>query len=181
MKEADMAITVRIPTPLRKYTGGKDEVSAEGKVLKELLQDLEKNYNGIGARIMDEKGAIRRFVNIYLNDEDVRFKSNLDTPLKDGDVISIIPAIAGGAPAKKGKIKKKVYLTYQKRLLNKPVIWEASKKFDVIINIGTASVSGDLGLVGVELEGTGSEVESLIKWFKKKGVKVEPIEQTVLE
>ncbi len=177
-----MAITVRIPTPLRKYTSGKDEVSAEGKTLKELLQDLEKNYSGIGARIMDEKGAIRRFVNIYLNDEDVRFKSNLETPLKDGDTISIIPAIAGGAPAKKtNMIKKKVYLTYQKRLLNKPFIWEASRKFDVVINIGTASVSGDLGLVGVELEGKASEVESLITWFKKKGVKVEPIEQTVLE
>ncbi len=176
-----MAITVRIPTPLRKYTGGKDEVSVEGNTLRELLQNLEKQYNGIGARIMDEKGAIRRFVNIYLNDEDVRFKDNLDTKLKDGDVVSIIPAIAGGTPSSKEKVKKKVYLTYEKKLLNKPFIWEACRKFDVIINIGTASVSANIGLVGVELEGSNAEVEALIKWFKKKGVKVEPIEQTVLE
>lgn len=176
-----MAITVRVPTPLRKYTQGKDEVSVEGSNLRELLQNLENSYKGIGQRIMDDKGGVRRFVNIYLNDEDIRFKSNLDTPLKDGDVISIIPAIAGGA-AKAGKvIKKKVYLTYKRSMLNKPIIWEACRKFNVIINIGTASVSGDLGLVGVELEGTRNEVESLINWFTKKHVKVEPIEQTVLE
>jgi len=176
-----MAITVRIPTPLRKYTDGKDEVSAEGSNLGELLQNLEDTHKGIGQRIMDEKGGIRRFVNIYLNDEDIRFKQNLDTPLKDGDVVSIIPAIAGGTTKKSDKIKKKVYLTYRKKLLNKPVIWEACRKFNVIINIGTASVSGELGLVGIELEGVRSEVELLMKWFAKKGIKVEPIEQTVLE
>ncbi len=176
-----MAITVRIPTPLRKYTEGKDEVSVEASNLRELLQNLEKGYKGIGQRIMDDKGGVRRFVNIYLNDEDIRFKKNLDTPLKDGDVISIIPAIAGGAAKKMKMIQKKVYLTYKKSMLNKPIIWEASRKFDVVINIGTASVSGDLGLVGVELEGNREEVESLVKWFTKKGVKVEPIEQTVLE
>jgi sulfur-carrier protein len=176
-----MAITVRVPTPLRKYTQGKDEVSVEGSNLRELLQNLESNYKGIGQRIMDDKGGVRRFVNIYLNDEDIRFKSNLDTPLKEGDVISIIPAIAGGAAKKGNIIKKKVYLTYKKTMLNRPIIWEACRKFNVVINIGTASVSGDLGLVGVELDGTRNEVESLIKWFTKKHVKVEPIEQTVLE
>lgn len=176
-----MAITVRIPTPLRKYTDGKDEVSVEATDLRELLQNLEKNYKGIGQRIMDDKGGVRRFVNIYLNDEDIRFKKNLETPLKDGDVISIIPAIAGGAAVKKHVVKKKVYLTYRKSMLNKPIIWEASRKFDVMINIGTASVSGDLGLVGVELEGSRNEIDALIKWFTKKHVKVEPIEQTVLE
>lgn len=176
-----MAITVRIPTPLRKYTQGKDEVSVEGADLRELLQNLENNYKGIGQRIMDDKGGVRRFVNIYLNDEDIRFKKNLETALKDGDVISIIPAIAGGAPKKSTVVKKKVYLTYKKALLNKPVIWEASRKFNVAINIGTASVSGDIGLVGVELVGQRVEIEQMIKWFIKKGVKVEPIEQTVLE
>ncbi len=174
-----MAVTIRIPTPLRKYTNGKDEINVEGKTLRELMDNLEKNYKGIGPRIMDEKGNIRRFVNIYLNDEDIRFKSNLDTVIKDGDVVSIIPAIAGGAA--KQDIKKKVYLTYQKRLLNKPIIWEACKKFDVIINIGTSTVSGDFGIVGMELKGKRETVEALIKWFSKKGVKVEPIEQTIVE
>ncbi len=89
-------ITVRIPTPLRKHTDGKEEVSAEGATVGEVLNDLEKNHAGIKARICDEAGAVRKFVNIFANDEDIRHLSNLDTPLKSGDSVSIIPAIAGG-------------------------------------------------------------------------------------
>ena len=90
-----MAITVRIPTPLRTLTGGKDEVPAAGKTLRELIDDLEKNYPGLKDRLCDEKG-IRRFVNVYQNEEDVRFLDGLDTAVKDGDAISVVPAIAGG-------------------------------------------------------------------------------------
>jgi molybdopterin synthase sulfur carrier subunit len=90
-----MAITVRIPTPLRTLTGGKDEVAASGKTLRELIEDLEKNYPGLKERLCDDKG-IRRFVNVYQNEEDVRFLDGLDTALKDGDAISVVPAIAGG-------------------------------------------------------------------------------------
>lgn len=90
-----MAITVRIPTPLRTLTGGKDEVAAAGKTLRELIEDLEKNYPGLKERLCDEKG-IRRFVNVYQNEEDVRFLDGLDTAVKDGDAISVVPAIAGG-------------------------------------------------------------------------------------
>jgi MoaD family protein len=90
-----MAITVRIPTPLRTLTGGKDEVAASGKTLRELIEDLEKNYPGLKDRLCDDKG-IRRFVNVHLNEEDVRFLDGLDTAVKDGDAISVVPAIAGG-------------------------------------------------------------------------------------
>jgi molybdopterin synthase sulfur carrier subunit len=90
-----MAITVRIPTPLRTLTGGKDEVPAAGKTLRELIDDLEKNYPGLKDRLCDDKG-IRRFVNVYQNEEDVRFLDGLDTAIKDGDAISVVPAIAGG-------------------------------------------------------------------------------------
>jgi molybdopterin synthase sulfur carrier subunit len=90
-----MAITVRIPTPLRTLTGGKDEVPAVGKTLRELIDDLEKNYPGLKDRLCDDKG-IRRFVNVYQNEEDVRFLDGLDTAIKDGDAISVVPAIAGG-------------------------------------------------------------------------------------
>ena len=90
-----MAITVRIPTPLRTLTGGKDEVAASGKTLRDLIEDLEKNYPGLKDRLCDEKG-IRRFVNVYQNEEDVRFLDGLDTAIKDGDAISVVPAIAGG-------------------------------------------------------------------------------------
>lgn len=91
-----MAIKVRIPTPLRKLTNGKDEVEGAGKNIKDLINDIERQYPGLKERICEDDGKIRRFVNIYVNDEDIRFKNSIDTELKDGDEISIIPAIAGG-------------------------------------------------------------------------------------
>ncbi len=91
-----MAIIVRIPTPLRKITNDKDEVTAEGNTVKEVLDNVEKTCPGLKERICEDDGNLRRFVNIYLNDEDIRFKENMDTVLKEGDELSIIPAIAGG-------------------------------------------------------------------------------------
>ncbi len=88
-------ITVRIPTPLRTLTGGKDEVNAQGSTVKEAIEHLEKHYPGIKDRLCDEKG-VRRFVNIYANEEDIRFLDNLETSLNEGDALSIVPAIAGG-------------------------------------------------------------------------------------
>ncbi|HEX8950804.1 MAG TPA: MoaD/ThiS family protein [Polyangia bacterium] len=90
-----MAI-VRIPTPLRKLTGGAEEVQAAGKSVGELIGELEKKYPGIKERICDESGSVRRFVNIFVKDEDIRFLQNLETPLGDKDEVSIVPAIAGG-------------------------------------------------------------------------------------
>ena len=87
---------VRIPTPLRRLTGDKDEVEAKGATVGELLDDLEKNHPGLKARLCDESGAVRRFVNIYVRDEDIRFQQELATPVKDSDEVSIVPAIAGG-------------------------------------------------------------------------------------
>ncbi len=91
-----MSIKVRIPTPLQKITQNKAEVKLQGANIKELIDDLEKNFPGIKERICDEKGKIRRFINIYVNEEDVRFLQQDKTSLKDGDEVSIIPAIAGG-------------------------------------------------------------------------------------
>jgi len=91
-----MAVKVRIPTPLQKLTG-KGEVEIEASNVKDLVQALEQSYPGIKDRICDENGKIRRFVNIYLNEEDIRFLKQEATILKDGDEISIVPAIAGGA------------------------------------------------------------------------------------
>lgn len=91
-----MSIKVRIPTPLRKLTNGKDEVDGSGKDVREVINNIEKQYPGLKERICEDDGKIRRFVNIYVNDEDIRFKNNVDTELKDGDEVSIIPAIAGG-------------------------------------------------------------------------------------
>jgi molybdopterin converting factor small subunit len=91
-----MSVKVRIPTILRTYTGGESEVAAEGTVLAEVITDLEKNHPGIAARVLDDQGKLRRFVNVYVNDDDVRFESGLQTATPDGAGVSIIPAVAGG-------------------------------------------------------------------------------------
>lgn len=88
--------TVRIPTPLRKYTQGQEQVSVAGARVADVVADLEKNYPGIRERILDDAGKVRRFVNIFVDDEDIRFLDNLDTPVGDDAEVSIVPAIAGG-------------------------------------------------------------------------------------
>lgn len=90
-----METIVRIPAPLRTLTGGKDEVAASGNTVAEVIEDMEKKHPGIKERLLDDKG-VRRFVNIYVGEEDVRFLEGLKTQLKNGDQISIVPAIAGG-------------------------------------------------------------------------------------
>ena len=90
-----MAVKVRIPTPLQKLTG-KGEVEVQAGNVKDMIGQLEKNFPGIKDRICDESGKVRRFVNVYLNEEDIRFLQQEETSLKDGDEISIVPAIAGG-------------------------------------------------------------------------------------
>lgn len=91
-----MTVRVRVPTPLRKLTNGADEINAQGNNVRAIVEDLERNFPGIKERICDESGKIRRFVNVYVNGDDIRFLQNLETSLKEGDNISIIPAIAGG-------------------------------------------------------------------------------------
>ncbi|PJE97382.1 molybdopterin synthase sulfur carrier subunit [Streptomyces carminius] len=91
-----MSVSVRIPTILRTYTGGRAEVPAEGATLAEVLADLEKNHQGISARVLDDSGKLRRFVNVYVNDDDVRFAEGLQTATPEGANVSIIPAVAGG-------------------------------------------------------------------------------------
>ena len=91
-----MSVSVRIPTILRTYTGGESEVSAEGATLAEVIDHLEAHHAGIKARILDDQGAIRRFVNVYVGNDDVRFLESLQTPTPDGAQISVIPAVAGG-------------------------------------------------------------------------------------
>lgn len=91
-----MSATVRIPTILRTYTAGAAEVTAEGTTLQEVIASLEGQFPGIAARVLDDNGQLRRFVNVYVNDDDVRFIEGLASPTADGAQISIIPAVAGG-------------------------------------------------------------------------------------
>ncbi len=92
-----MPITVRIPTPLQKLTGNQAEIAAAGSTVQGLIDDLERQFPGIKGRLCDEQGKLRRFVNVYVNEEDIRFLKQEGTPLKEGDEVSIIPAIAGGS------------------------------------------------------------------------------------
>ena len=91
-----MSVSVRIPTILRTYTGGESEVTAEGGTLAEVLDDLDASYAGIKGRIVDEDGKLRRFVNVYVGEDDVRFQQDLATPTPEGTKVSVIPAVAGG-------------------------------------------------------------------------------------
>jgi molybdopterin converting factor small subunit len=93
-----MAIEVRIPTILRTYTGGEKAVAGQGGTLADVLVDLDSRHPGLRDRIVDDKG-LRRFVNVYVNDEDVRFMGGLETAVKDGDTVTVLPAVAGGASA----------------------------------------------------------------------------------
>lgn len=91
-----MTIPVRIPTPLRKLTLNQEVVEAQGATIREVINNLEKDYPGLKERICDEQDHIRRFINVFLNDEDIRFLDESETPVKSGDEVSILPAIAGG-------------------------------------------------------------------------------------
>ena len=91
-----MSVSVRVPTILRTYTKGESEVSAEGSTLLEVLDSLDSSYPGIKGRVVDEQGKLRRFVNVYVGNEDVRFSDGLDTTTPDGAQVSVIPAVAGG-------------------------------------------------------------------------------------
>lgn len=91
-----MAAKVRIPTPLRRYTAGAEEVPADGATIAAIVDDLEARFPGIKERLCDDEGRVRRFVNLYVNGDDIRFLDSLATAVKDGDEVAIVPAIAGG-------------------------------------------------------------------------------------
>lgn len=91
-----MAIEVRVPTILRKHTAGEKAVHGDGSTVREVIDDLDRKHPGIRGAVVTENGDLHRFINVYLNDEDVRFIGSLETPVKDGDILSILPAVAGG-------------------------------------------------------------------------------------
>lgn len=92
-----MPVEVRVPTILRKHTGGEQKVAADGATLREVVADLERRHPGLGGALVDDDGGLRRFLNVYVNDEDVRFLGGVETPVQDGDTVSILPAVAGGS------------------------------------------------------------------------------------
>jgi sulfur-carrier protein len=92
-----MSVRVKLPQILRKFAGGEAVVQADGSTLRELLKDLESRYPGITKNVVNEDGALHRFINVYVNDEDVRYLGSLETPVAEGDTVSLLPAVAGGS------------------------------------------------------------------------------------
>lgn len=174
-----MRIKVRIPSPLRKFTKEQSEIQAEGRNIADIIENLEQNYPGIKERLCDSDGGIRRFLNIYLNEEDIRFLKGSETPLKEGDEVSIVPAIAGGNDERVTRLK--VHVTFPEDMIREPIIYQISKEHNVVINIRKADVNDKTGWVDLELTGPPQEVEQAITGLKNKGVKVDPIERNIIE
>ena len=170
-----MAIKVRIPTPLQKLTANQSEVQCVVASIDEMLGDLEQKHPGIKERLCDEKGKLRRFVNIYVNEEDIRFLQGQETKLKDGDDVSIIPAIAGGAASKEKQLKKRVTLVFPPDQIKEPAVFMMAKKFDIMPNIRRARVTESIGEMMLELEGTEKNLEAGIRYLESRKIKVEPV------
>jgi len=167
-----MSVTLRTGSALRNLLGGETETQVEGVTIGDLLDAV-----AIRDRICDGDGKIRRHFNIHVNEgEDIRFLDGLDTAVADGDAVTILSAIAGGA-----EISRKVWLTFPQDLVERPLIWEAGHKFAVVTNIRQASVSKDVGIVGLELSGEEEEIEKAVGFLRNAGVSVEPIELGMVE
>lgn len=186
-----MSINVRIPEALRKLTSGADLVKVEAGNVRDMIAALDTKHPGLKERICDEQGNVRRFVNIFVNEEDIRFMQNLDTPLAAGAEVSILPAIAGGSskpvkPDRKtvvglGPQVRRVYLTFDESTTQRPMIYEIIKRFDVVPNIRSASATEKLAIMAIEFTGAEETLDNAFAWLKKQGVRVDPIEMNVLE
>ena len=152
----------------------------EAKDVNGLLAELERQHPGIKERLCDEKGTLRRFVNVYVNEEDIRFLQGQETAVKDGDDISIIPAIAGGAPPQgvgghAALAKRRVTLVFPQEQIKEPAVFTMAKKYDIMPNIRKARVSETVGEMTLELEGTEKNLEDGIKYLESRGIKVESV------
>ena len=166
-----MSVKVRIPTPLQKLTSQQSEVTCEASSVDQMLLEIEKKHPGIKERLCDEQGKLRRFVNIYVNEEDIRFLQGQDTPLKSGDDVSIIPAIAGGS----GLVNRRVTLVFPPHQIKEPAVFLMAKKFDIMPNIRKARVTETIGEMTLELEGAEKNLEQGIQYLESRGIKVEPV------
>lgn len=162
------AIKVLIPTPLRKFTGEQETVSVDADSIGAMLKALDSAYPGLGKPLIDENGNPRRFVNLFVNGEDIRFLDNTTTPLKDGDEVSIVPAIAGGAMS-----GTEVYsLRFTREMYDHPILQNVGKRFRITLNLRRANLSEDAGWAEVALTGMPDEIGRAIADLQTTGVSV---------
>lgn len=167
-----MGVTVRTGGALRSLLGGERETQVDGSSVRGLIESLD-----IKDRVCDGDGNLRRHFSIHVNEsEDVRLLDGLDTAVGDGDVVTILSAIAGG-----GEIARKVWLTFPPDTIDKPFIWEIGRKFKVVTNIRQASVTKELGLIGLGISGEAEDVGQALAYLTENGITVEPIELDVVE
>ena len=167
-----MPTVVRIPEALRRLTGGEGEVTAEGSTIAELLDDLEARFPGIRGWACDAAGALRPYVHLFVNRQEAHSLGGLSARVSAGDYVSIIPAISGAA-----KSSRRIYLTFPQELIREPIIFRIGHEFNIVTNIKGASVSNEIGLVALEIEGEPDELDRAVEWLKSKGVTVEPLEE----
>ena len=175
-------IKVRIPTPLRPLTGGQGQVETQASDIQSLIESLNDQFPGLKNRICDDTGEIRRFVNVYLNEEDIRFMNGKTTALKHGDEVSIVPAIAGGASAQTKASHLRFHLRFPEEKIKEPVLCRINREFPMVeTNIRRADVREKTGWMDVEFLGDAGEIEKAIDGVRKKGIIVDPIELNVVE
>lgn len=173
-----MAIIIRIPTILRKLTAGQEEVHGRGETIVEVLQNLERDFPGFQERLFDGQGTLRKFINIYLNDQDIRFLNNLGTPVPEGSTISLIPAIAGGAP---GKNYEEILAHLSPAPYSKAYDLPGGQK--VFSNYLHSAIQcfRRIWLSRPGIGGEEKEIEKVIKYLQKLSIKVEFIEKDIIE
>lgn len=168
-------VKVLIPTPLRKFTGDQDTVVVDADSIGALLTELTTAHLGLKTSLIDDKGNLRRFVNLFLNGEDIRFLQESQTALKDGDEVSIVPAIAGGISG------SEVYnMTFSRAMLNTPILYNIGKRFHVVTTIRRAILNEEGGWAEVAVGGSSDEIGRAIAELQTTGVNVSgPIEELV--
>ncbi len=167
-----MSIKVRTGTALKGLFDGKQETEGNGATVGEVLGNL-----GARERICGDDGKVRRHFNIHINEgEDIRLLQGLDTPVEDGDTLTVLSAIAGGA-----EVARKYWLTFRSDLVERPLLWEVGQKFKVVTNIRQANVTKEIGILGVGLSGEEAEVKKAVDFIIEAGVSVDPVELGVVE
>ena len=167
-----MPITVRTGTALKKLFGGNQEVEAIGDTIRELLENL-----GVRDRLCDDTGKIRHHFNIHINDgEDIRLINGLDTPVKDGDTVTILSAIAGGTG-----VMRRFWLTFSKNIEIKSLISEIIQDSGVEANLGKLSTSKEISLIGLKLSGEEADIRKIVDLLINKGITIEPVELDIVE
>ena len=162
-----MPVKALIPTPLRKFTGEQDTLLLEGATIGAMLQNLVAAHPGLAKPLLDDAGNPRRFVNLFVNGEDIRFLENTDTALKDGDEVSIVPAIAGGASG------SEVYnLAFTRAMIDLPILYNVGKRFKVTVTLRRAMLSEEAGWAEVAFAGDANEIGRAVADLQTTGVSV---------